>query len=62
MIRALILSSLVVFTSWGLVVVAKRLLGWTFLIDDPEAISTFLSSLAQFAALTPSRSHGGQLA
>jgi hypothetical protein len=51
MIRALMLSLLVVLTSWGLVVVVQVPLGWTFLADDPGSISTFLSSLAQFAAI-----------
>lgn len=51
MIRALIKSSLLVLTSLGLVVVVQKLSGWTFLSNNPEAISTFLSSLAQFAAI-----------
>lgn len=51
MIRALMASSLLVLASLGLVVIAQRLTGWTFLSNNPEAISTFLSSLAQFAAI-----------
>lgn len=51
MIRALMKSSLLVLASLGLVVIAQKLSGWTFLSNNPEAISTFLSSLAQFAAI-----------
>lgn len=51
MIRALMTSSFLVLTTLGLAVVAQKLTGWTFLSNNPEAISTFLSSLAQFAAI-----------
>ncbi|TCJ20725.1 hypothetical protein E0L93_00390 [Rubrobacter taiwanensis] len=51
MVRALIKSSLLVLASLGLVVITQKLSGWTFLSNNPEAISTFLSSLAQFAAI-----------
>jgi hypothetical protein len=51
LIRALIKSSLLVLASLGLAVIAQKLSGWTFLSDNPKAISTFLSSLAQFAAI-----------
>ncbi len=51
MVRAIVTSLLVVSASLGLVVLAQRVSGWTFLSDDPDAISTFLSSLAQFAAI-----------
>ncbi len=44
-------SSLLVLASLGLAVIAQRLSGRTFLSNNPEAISTFLSSLAQFAAI-----------
>ncbi len=44
-------SSLLVLVSLGLAVIAQKLSGWTFLSNNPKAISTFLSSLAQFAAI-----------
>ncbi|QIN82793.1 hypothetical protein GBA63_09120 [Rubrobacter tropicus] len=51
MIRALTSSLLLVLASFALVVMVQNLLGWTFLSGDPETVSTFLSSLAQFAAI-----------
>ena len=42
---------LLVALSLGLVLAAQRLSGRTFLSENPEAISAFLSSLAQFAAI-----------
>lgn len=51
MIRALIHSLSLVLASLGLVVIAQKLTGWAFLSNNPAAISTFLSSLAQFAAI-----------
>ncbi len=51
MVRAIVTSLLVVSASLGLVVLVQRVSGWTFLSDDPDAISSFLASLAQFAAI-----------
>ncbi len=51
MVRAVVTSLLVVLASLGLIVLAQWLSGWTFLSDNPDAVSTFLSSLSQFAAI-----------
>lgn len=51
MVRSVVTSSLVVLASFSLVVLAQGVSGRAFLSDDPDAISTFLSSLAQFAAI-----------
>lgn len=44
-------SVLLVFASLLLAVFAQRLVGWTFLSANPQTISTFLASLASFAAV-----------
>ncbi len=51
MVGALVRSVLLVVVSLLAAVGAQRLLGRTFLTDDPDAISTFLASLASFAAV-----------
>jgi hypothetical protein len=51
LIRAVIQSSLLVLGFLILSVMAQKLLGRTLLSENPVAVSGFLSSLAQFAAI-----------
>lgn len=51
MIGALIRSLSLVVVSLVLTVVFQKVTGWTFLSDNPATISTFLASLASFAAI-----------
>jgi hypothetical protein len=51
LIRAAIFSLLLVLGFLYSTVLVQKQLGWTLLSEDPTAISGFLSSLAQFAAI-----------
>ncbi len=51
MVRTVIQSSVLVLGFLYLTVMAQKLLGKTLLSEDPSAVSGFLSSLAQFAAI-----------